>query len=76
MPTQTKSTALDAYMAARAEALALAERIAEAIANHDISPDPDAIHWGHVGDMVETRRQLQEISDRLFTEGEFVPQAK
>jgi hypothetical protein len=76
MTTQTKPTALDAYMAAHAEALALVERIHEAIENHGISPDPDAIHWGHVGDMVETRRQLQAISDRLFAEGEYAPQAK
>jgi hypothetical protein len=72
----TKPTALDAYMAAHADALALIERIQETIANHDISPDPEDIHWGHVGDMVETRRQLQAISDRLFAEGEYAPEAK
>jgi hypothetical protein len=76
MPTQAKPTALQAYMAAYAEALALVERIHEAIANHDISPDPDSIHWGHVGDIVEARRQLQAISDSLFAEGEYAPEAK
>ena len=34
-------------------------------------PDPEAINWGHVGDITETRRQLQEIADRLFGEGEY-----
>jgi hypothetical protein len=76
MTTETKPTALDAYMAAHADALALVERIHEAIENHDISPDPDALNWGHVGDIVETRRQLQAISDRLFSEGEYAPEAK
>ena len=75
MPTKTTRTALDAYMAAHADALALVERIHKAIENHDISPDPDALNWGHVGDIVETRRQLQAISDRLFNEGEYAPEA-
>ena len=76
MATKTTQTALDAYMAAHAEALALIERMQVAIENHDISPDPDALNWGHVGDIVETRRQLQAISDRLFSEGEYAPEAK
>jgi hypothetical protein len=75
MPTTTKPTALEAYMAAHAEALALIERIHEAVENHDDAPTPEQIHWGHVGDMVETRRMLQAISDRLFAEGEYAPEA-
>ena len=72
----TKPTALDAYMENQAAALALVERIQAAIANHDTAPAPEEIHWGHVGDMVETRKQLQAISDRLFTEGEYGPEAE
>ncbi len=67
-------TALDAYMEHHAAALALLARITEAIANHDDAPveDPDTdITWGHVGDIATTRRELQEISDRLFSEGEY-----
>ena len=71
----TKPTALDAYMAAQASALALVERIHEAIENHETA-DPETLHWGHVGDIVETCRQLQAISDRLFAEGEYAPQAE
>ena len=71
----TKPTALDAYMAAHAEALALIERIQVAIENHDDAPAPEQIHWGHVGDITETRRMLQAISDRLFAEGEYAPEA-
>ena len=57
-----------------AAALALLARITEAIANHDDAPveDPDTdITWGHVGDIAETRKALQELSDRLFSEGEY-----
>lgn len=73
MTTRTRDTrtALDAYMAHHAAALALVERIHEAIANHDISPDPEGITWGHVEDIAATRTALLELSDLLFGEGEY-----
>jgi hypothetical protein len=71
MPTQTKPTALDAYVAAHADALALIERIHEAIENHDISPAPEQITWS---DISHTRGMLQEVSDSLFAEGEYAPE--
>jgi hypothetical protein len=55
----TKPTALDAYMENQAAALALVERIQAAIANHGTAPAPEEIHWGHVGDMVETRSSFR-----------------
>jgi hypothetical protein len=72
-PTETRDmrTVLDAYMAHHAAALELVERIADAIASHDVSPDPESVNWGHVGDIAQTRRELQAISDRLFSEGEY-----
>jgi len=76
METTTKRTALDAYMENQTAALALIERIHEAIENHDTVPAPEQIHWGHVGDIAEIRSQLQAISDRLFFEGEYAPEAK
>lgn len=69
-PRDTR-TALDAYLEHRTAALALVERIREAIAIHDVSPDPESVIWAHVGDIASTRRELQEISDRLFNEGEY-----
>ena len=72
-PRDTRS-ALDAYMGHHAATLALLARITDAIANHDDAPveDPDAdIDWGHVGDIAETRKALQELSDRLFSEGDY-----
>ncbi len=71
MTTETTRTALDAYMEHHTAALALVERIHEALENHDDSPLPDDIHWGHVGDIDETERQLRQISDRMFHEGEY-----
>ena len=76
MPNQTKRTAVDAYMAAHAEALALIERIQEAIENHDISPAPEQINWSHVAEIGRTREMLQAVSDCLFAEGEYAPEAK
>ena len=74
-PMTTRSrdtrTALEAYMENHAAALALVARIHEAIENHDLAPDPESIGWGHVGDIASTRRELQELSDRLFDEGEY-----
>jgi hypothetical protein len=68
-PRDTR-TALDAYMAHHAATLALLARITEHIANHDDTP-ADGLHWGDVGDIAETRKTLQELSDRLFSEGEY-----
>ena len=68
-PRDTR-TALDAYMEHHAAALALLARITEHLANHDDAP-AEGLHWGHVGDIASTRKALQEISDRLFSEGEY-----
>jgi hypothetical protein len=76
MPTETKHTALHAYMVESTAALALIERIAEALGNHDDAPTPEELHWGHVAVMAQARRELTEISDRMFAEGEYAPEAK
>jgi hypothetical protein len=68
--TKTIHTPLDAYMENRAAALALLERITVALENHD-DVAADEINWSHAGDMAETRKSLQALSDRLFAEGEY-----
>jgi hypothetical protein len=75
MATETTRTALAAYMVESTAALALIERLHEALAEHDEAP-ADAISWGDCAVMAETRRELQAISDRLFAEGEYAPEAK
>jgi len=72
----TKPTALDAYMENQAAALALVERIQAAIANHDTAPAPEGLNWGHVGDMAETVKGPRAVSDRMFAEGEYGPEAE
>jgi hypothetical protein len=74
MTSQASRTALDAYMAHHTAALALIERIHEAIENYDDAPSPEELTWGHVGDMAETERELRQIADRLFREGEYAPE--
>ncbi len=73
-PMTTRSrdtrTALAAYMEHHVEVTEILERILEHYRNHDDAP-ADGLHWGHVGDIAETRRTLQEISDSLFSEGEY-----
>jgi mannose-1-phosphate guanylyltransferase len=70
MTTRDTRTAEQAYMENHTAAVALVERIRDALA---VQLDPtwrDGRSWGHVGDIAHTRSQLQEISDRLFNEGE------
>ena len=76
MTSQTTRTALEAYMEHQIAAVALIERIHEAIENHDISPAPEQINWGHVADISQIRAMLQGVSDCLFAEGEYAPEAK
>jgi hypothetical protein len=56
----------------RAAALALLGRITVALGDHHVPPT-DEINWTHAGDMAETRKSLQALSDRLFAEGEYAP---
>jgi hypothetical protein len=69
--TENHERALAAYLEHHAAAVALLARITEAIANHDLAPDPEAISWGTVGSMEKTRQDLQALSDWLFNEGEY-----
>jgi len=65
-----KPTATEAYLAHHEATLALLARITEHLTNHD-DATAEGLHWGHVGDAAETRKTLQELSDRLFNEGEY-----
>ena len=76
MTSTTSRTAHDAYVAHHTAALALLRRIGDALENDGAAPVPEEIDWGHVGDMAETERELQQLADRLFGEGEFAPEAQ
>lgn len=53
-----KPTALDAFITAKSEIDTLLARLTALSADH-FGADPDAIHWGHVGDLQDIRARLQ-----------------
>ena len=55
-----KPTALDAYLARAAAIHAKLERLQQ-LADDHFGHDPDAIHWGHVGDLGRVDAGLDEL---------------
>ena len=64
----TKQTALDAYLARTAASHAKLERLQQ-LANDHFGHDPDAIHWGHGGDLGRVEVGLDELL-AIFGDGE------
>ena len=64
------ATALDAFLAAKAEIDALLERLVILSANH-FETHPDEIDWGHVGTLNHISARLRDITDSAFHEGEY-----
>ena len=56
----TKTTALDAYLARTAAIRAKLERLQQ-LADDHFGHDPDAIHWGHVGDLGRVDQALDDL---------------
>ena len=56
----TKQTALDAYLARTAAIHANLERLQQ-LADEHFGHDPDAINWGHVGDLTRIESGLREV---------------
>jgi len=63
-------TALDAFMARKAEIDHALERLQTLSDNH-FNTHPDEIHWGHVGDLGHYAELLKQITDAAFKEGEY-----
>ncbi|CAJ0681559.1 hypothetical protein R82526_01290 [Ralstonia mannitolilytica] len=55
-----KPTALDAYLARTAAIRIKLERLQQ-LANDHFGHDPDAIHWGHVGDLCRVDQALDDL---------------
>lgn len=53
-------TALDAYLARTAAIHAKLDRLRQLAGDH-FGHDPDAIHWGHVGDLGRVEAGLDEL---------------
>lgn len=55
-----KQTTLDAYLVRTAATHAKLERLRQ-LADDHFGHDPDAIHWGHVGDLGRVEGGLDEL---------------
>lgn len=67
-PRNTTS-ALDAFIAKKAEIDVMLERI-KALSDDHFDTSPDEINWGHVGTLGHYAELLKRITDAAFKEGE------
>jgi len=56
----TKTTAIDVYLA-RAAAIHIKLDRLQQLADDHFGHDPDAIHWGHVGDLGRVEQALDDL---------------
>ena len=56
----TKPTAIDAYLA-RAAAIHIKLAWLQQLADDHFGHDPEAIHWGHVGDLGRVDQALDDL---------------
>ena len=56
----TKTTAIDTYLARTAAIHIKVARLRQLADNH-FGHDPEAIHWGHVGDLTRIESGLREV---------------
>lgn len=69
---QRKQEALDAFMAHKGKIDTILTRLQEASEDH-FDTHPDHITWGDTAFLADIGAQLEQISDRIFKEGEFSP---
>jgi len=68
--TRNNDKALAAFMTRKAEIDSMLARL-QALSDDHFEANPDGIHWGHVGDLADISKNLREICDRAFQEGEY-----
>lgn len=73
--SNSKQTALDVFMAKKAEIDNALERLQELSDNH-FDADPDSIGWGDAGTMGHYADLLKQITDTAFQEGEHATNQK
>lgn len=66
-------TACEAFVQKKAEIDSLLARLQQHSADH-FGVNPDAVQWGHVGDLEHVLSHLREITDSVFKEGEYAEQ--
>jgi hypothetical protein len=62
-------TALDAYIARKAEIDTMLARLM-ALSDDHFNVGPDEVNWGHVGTLAHYAELLKRITDSAFKEGE------
>ncbi|MBC7102799.1 MAG: hypothetical protein H5U13_06185 [Parvibaculum sp.] len=67
--SRNTASALDAFIAKKAEIDAMLERI-KALSDDHFDTSPDEINWGHVGTLAHYAELLKRITDAAFKEGE------
>jgi len=68
--THSNDEALAAFLTRKAEIDTMLARV-QALSDEHFEACPDEIHWGHVGDLADISKNLREICDRAFQEGEY-----
>ena len=68
--SRNTASALDAFIAKKAEIDAMLERI-KALSDDHFDTSPDEINWGHVGTLAHYAELLKRITDAAFKEGEY-----
>ena len=64
-----RRTALDAYIARKAEIDTMLARLT-ALSDDHFNVSPDEVDWGHVGTLAHYAELLKRITDSAFKEGE------
>jgi hypothetical protein len=64
-----RESALDAFMAKKAEIDTMLARLT-ALSDDHFETNPDEINWGHVGNLGRYASLLKQITDMAFQEGE------
>ncbi len=70
MMTRNFEAALAAFMTRKAEIDTMLARL-QTLSDEHFNAHPDNIDWGHVGDLADISKNLREICDRAFQEGEY-----
>jgi hypothetical protein len=70
MMTRSNDKALAAFLTRKAEIDTMLVRL-QGLSDDHFEANPDEIHWGHVGDLADMAKNLREICDRAFQEGEY-----
>ncbi len=68
--TRSNDKALAAFLTRKAEIDTMLARL-QGLSDEHFEASPDEIHWGHVGDLADISKNLREICDRAFQEGEY-----